>query len=447
MSTAGSTSGVFNFMHNPAAPAPKLFYGWIIAATAFFTFGLTVGLPYYNLPFFYDYFAKTFHWTAPQITLGFPLAALPSVIIAPLLIHRYSPRKLILCGCVLTAAAVICFGFMGPNIWIYWGIWVVFTVGYILAGPIPHQIIVAQWFRKNRGKAMGVIYVGVGLVGFLGSFIVAPLTEHLGFHHALMILGLLVLLAWPLVFFLLRDRPAEKGLFPDGAPTASEEISATPLTYRYLTSRYSFWLLLVGSTCSIGAIGSVNMLMKLVFQGHMTVAPSDPHFQTLLNSTWRAASMIILAASIVGRISIGSFSDYFSKKWVMTISYFLSAFTIPILLSVAPPQTPWVFATLFGIAMGADYMLIPLMAAEQFGVTSLARAMAVILPANTIGQTWFPYFTAVLKQHFGNYTIPMYIVLGVALLSGICIALLPKPEARSETKPNSVSQLSKPQPA
>src|SRR5579875_452270 len=207
MSMAGFTSGVFKFMPNPTAPPSKLFYGWIIAATVFFTFGLTVGLPYYNLPFFYDYFAKTFHWTAPQITLGFPLAALPSVIIAPLLIHRYSPRKLILCGCVLTAAAVICFGLMGPSIWIYWGIWVVFTVGYILAGPIPHQIIVAQWFRKNRGKAMGVIYVGVGVVGFLGSFIVAPLTEHLGFHRALMILGLLVLLAWPLVFFLLRDRP------------------------------------------------------------------------------------------------------------------------------------------------------------------------------------------------------------------------------------------------
>ena len=416
-------------MQKTAAP-PKLFYGWVIAATVFFTFGLTVGLPYYNLPFFYDYFGKAFHWTAPQITLGFPLAALPSVLIAPLLIHRYSPRKLILCGTLLTAGALICFGFMGPNIWIYWAIWVIFTTGYILAGPIPHQIIIAQWFRKNRGKAMSVIYVGVGVIGFLGSFLVAPLTEHIGFHHALMILGALVLLAWPLVFFVLRDRPSEKGLFPDGAATASAEISATPHSYRFLVSRYSFWLLVIGSTCSIGAIGAVNMLMKLVFQGHMTIPQSDPQFQPLLNATWRAASMIILAASIVGRIAIGAFSDHFSKKWVMAISYFLSASTIPILLSVAPPATPWLFATLFGVAMGADYMLIPLMAAEQFGVTSLARAMAIILPANTIGQTWFPYFTAVLKQHYGNYTIPMYVVFSVAAISGVAIALLPAPEAR-----------------
>ncbi len=415
--------------------AGKLFYGWIVTAAAFVTLGLAVGLPYYNIPFFYDYFAKAFHWTTPQITLGFPLAALPTVLIGPLLIHRFSPRKLILCGTVLTCGGLIWFGLMGPNVWIYRGIWVIFTTGYILSGPIPHQIIIAQWFRRNRGKAMGVIYVGLGFFGFLGSYVVKPLTENLDFHRALMILGGFVAFAWPLAFFVLRDRPAEKGLFPDGAAAPSAEISAHPFSYRFLVSRYSFWLLVLGSTCSIGAIGSVNILMKLVFQAHMTVPQSNPAFQTLLNSTWRAASMIILGSSIAGRIAVGTFSDHFSKKWVMTISYFLSAATIPMLLSVRPPASPWFFATLFGIAMSADYMLIPLMAAEQFGVTTLARAMAIILPANTIGQTWFPYFIAVLKQHWGNYTQPMYLVFGVALMSGIAIALLPAPERVQTREP------------
>ena len=62
---------------------------------------------------------------------------------------------------------------------------------------------------------------------------------------------------------------------------------------------------------------------------------------------------------------------------------------------------------LFGLAMGADYMLIPLMAAEQFGVNTLARAMAIILPANTIGQTWFPYFVSLLRENFGDYQVPL----------------------------------------
>lgn len=69
------------------------FYGWWIVATAVFTFGIAVGVPYYNLPFFYDYFQKTHHWKLEQITLGFPLAAALTLWIGPLLIPRFSPAN------------------------------------------------------------------------------------------------------------------------------------------------------------------------------------------------------------------------------------------------------------------------------------------------------------------------------------------------------------------
>jgi MFS family permease len=173
--------------------------------------------------------------------------------------------------------------------------------------------------------------------------------------------------------------------------------------------------------------------MKLVFKENMDPSITDPEqAQILLNSTWRSAQMIILASSIGGRLLIGGLSDKFNKKLVMTGSYFLSALTILLLITVRPPTTPWLFAILFGFAMGADYMLIPLMAAEQFGVNSLARAMAIILPANTLSQTWFPYLTSVLQNYFGNFTYPLYIVFAVGVMSGVSIALLPKREKDDE---------------
>ncbi len=181
--------------------------------------------------------------------------------------------------------------------------------------------------------------------------------------------------------------------------------------------------------CSIGSIGAVNFLMKLVFQENFDKSITDPNqAQMLLNATWQVASMTILMSSIGGRLLIGGFSDKFPIKWVMAISYFLSAATIPLLLAVRPPVNPWVFSILFGFAMGADYMLIPLMAAKQFGLTTLPRAMAIILPANTITQTGFPVLTAALQQYFGSYTTPLYIVFAVGILSGISISLLPKKE-------------------
>jgi MFS family permease len=115
--------------------------------------------------------------------------------------------------------------------------------------------------------------------------------------------------------------------------------------------------------------------------------------------------------------------------------------TIPLLLGVHPPAHPWVFSILFGFAMGADYMLIPLMAAEQFGVNSLPRAMAIILPANTIAQTGFPVIITFLQEYFGRFNTPMYVVFAVGLLSSISIALLPRKEKEEVTGPDILSSL------
>ena len=405
----------------------RAFYGWWITFACVITFGLSTGLPYYTKDFFYDYYARDFGWSRSQITLGFPIAALLTIWAGPLLIHRFSPRKLIIIGTGLTFVALTGFGLMGSSLPVYYLLWVVYTIGYIVSGPIPHQIVVSNWFRANRGKAMGMVYVGVGIIGALASFNVKILTGNFGFHTALMILGALMFLAWPVAWFVLKDRPSDVGQFPDGASEAPREMSVKSCTFQELLHSFPFWLLLLGSFCSIGSIGAVNSHMKFIFL--------DAGYQkgAQLDGAWSAAQTIILIASIAGRLSIGAFADKFSKKWVMTATYFIVAGTIPLLLMVKPPGTPLSFAIMFGFAMGADYMLIPLMAAEQFGVNSLPRAMAVILPVNTIGQTWFPYFVARLQEHYGSYANPMAAVFALAMLGALAIAVLPRHQKEDET--------------
>jgi MFS family permease len=219
------------------------------------------------------------------------------------------------------------------------------------------------------------------------------------------------------------------GLFPDGEAVAPAEHARAAHSFAYLLSRRDFWLLVAGSVCSIGAIGAINQHMKLVFR--------DAGFanQTLLNLTWSHAAVSISVSSIVGRVLIGTLADKLPMKHVMTATYFIVAATIPMLLVVKPPQQPYGFAILFGFAMGADYMLIPLMAARQFGVNSLARAMAIILPVNTIGQTWVPEAVSVLRERFGSYSVPLYAVLGLAILGAIAIALLPKQRGLDDVVP------------
>ncbi len=408
---------------------PKSFYGkWIVVASCL-TFGISVGLPYYNMPFFYDYYKNAFHWQLHDITLGFPLAALLTLWVGPLLVPRFSPRKLLIAGTGLTLLSFVGFSQMTGNIAVYYFLWFVYTFGYILCGPIPHQIMVSHWFRRNRGSAMGIVYVGVGLVGAITSKrLVPPLTNATSFRTTLLVIGLVMLAAWPIAIFMLKDRPSDIGQFPDGDETAHADSGIEPRSFAYLLRRGSFWLLLIGSLCSIGAIGAVNQHMKLVF--------ADQGFtnQTQLNTEWGTAQSWILWSSIAGRLLIGRFSDTLPMKWVMTATYFIVAASIPLLLSVHPSGNPYLFAIVFGFAMGADYMLIPLMAAKQFGVNSLARAMAVILPVNTIGQTWVPLGVSLLRERFGSYAVPMDVVLVVAAIGAVAILMLPRDEVASRTR-------------
>jgi MFS family permease len=405
----------------------KRFYGWWITAAAFLTFGFAVGLPYYSMPFFYDYYQKAFGWSRSDITLGFPLAAVLTLWVGPVLIPRFSPRKLIVVGTGLTFLAFVGFSQMTGSLPLYYFLWFVYTVGYIISGPIPHQIIISQWFRKKRGTAMGIVYVGVGLVSALGTYIVTPLTHWLNFHGALLVCGCFLFIAWPLAIFVLRDKAADKGQYADGDTMPPAENKIVAKTFGELMSQRSFWLLMIGSFCSIGSIGAINQHMKFVFK--------DAGFtnQDTLNALWSISSVVIAWSSVSGRLLIGKFADMFPMKYVMTATYFIVAAAIPLLLGVKPSTNPYVFALVFGFAMGADYMLIPLMAARQFGVNSLARAMAIILPVNTIGQTWVPYGVSWLREHYGNYDVAMGAVLGLAVIGAVAIAILPKGGAEQDT--------------
>jgi len=268
---------------------------------------------------------------------------------------------------------------------------------------------------------MGIVYVGNGLMGSAGSLMVAPLTDRFGYRAALVVLGGMVMICWPVAMGILRDKPAEAGQFPDGDSAAHFEARAESPTFASLMVSGSFWLLLIGSFCAIGAVGAINFHMKFVFldEGFSKGAIAD--------ATWRTASVLVLWSSVAGRLMVGALADRFSKKLVMTATFALVASTIPLLLAVRPGRVGWLygFAVAFGIGLGADYMLVPLMAAEQFGINSLSRAMAVILPVNTIGQTWLPYWVSLLLDRSGSYAMPMGVVLAVAIAGALSIAVLP----------------------
>jgi MFS family permease len=422
----------------------KSFRGWWMVAACFITFGLSTGIPYYNLVFFFDYFRDDHSWPVSFVTLGAPIAVLLTIWVGPTIVPRVSPRKLIVIGTGLTCLAFQGFAHLSGAEWEYYACWCLYMVGYFLSGPIPHQIIISNWFKKKRGRAMGIAYVGVGVFGGVPPLILPWLAKQMPYTQVLQLIGFLILLAWPLALFFLKNKPEDVGEFPDGEAPAVESTapesdvakaepkvdSSAPITLGELSKRMAFWLLLIGSAASIGSIASVNFHMKFVFeyQGFTEQAQRD--------AVWGMAQSAILFASIAGRLLVGWLADKFSRKTVMVVTYFVVAAAIPSLFLVRPGHDiiVYIFAIIFGFAMGADYMLIPLMAADQFGLKSLARAMSAILPSDTIAQFWMPNLIARLRDFLvGNYTQAMLVVFGVAFVGAIAIGLLPRhPEEHTE---------------
>jgi MFS family permease len=417
----------------------KGFYGWWIVAACFFTFGVSTGFPYYNIAFFFDYFRDDHGWPINIVTLGAPIAVLLTIWAGPIIVPRVSPRLLIIVGTGMTFIAFQWFARLSGETWEYYACWCVYMIGYFLAGPIPHQIIISNWFKVKRGRAMGITYVGVAVIGSFGNKIGPYLASQMPYTEALKWMGFLLLTAWPVAIFMIKDRPEDVGQLPDGAtePVPAAAAAANPgpkqvqraKTFGELLAKPSFWYLLIGSAASIGSIAAVNFHMKFVFEEQGFTS------QAARNQIWSTASFWVLWTSIAGRLLAGYLADRYSRKYVMLVTYLVVALAIPALFLVTPQQHSFVylFALVFGFAMGADYMLIPLMAADQFGLSSLPRAMSAILPTDTISQFWFPNFIARLRDAMGAYPQAILVVFATAFVGAVAIALLPKHADKDET--------------
>src|SRR6187397_441342 len=208
---------------------------WIVAG-CFLTFGVASGFPYYNIAFFFDYFRTDHGWTQQAITLGAPIAVLLTIWAGPLLVPRFSPRWLIVAGTGLTFCAFQWFAHLGGSRTEYYAAWCVYMLGYFLAGPIPHQVILSNWYKKGRGRAMGLAYVGGAALGAAGNKLSPYLVARMEYTEALKLMGFVLLLAWPIAFFVLKDRPEDIGQHADGeaGSVSAEELAAAPLPFATL---------------------------------------------------------------------------------------------------------------------------------------------------------------------------------------------------------------------
>ena len=386
-----------------------------VTATAFAALFAVVGLALYGLPLYYDFMVRDLGWSRKMVTSGNALSKLavgPAFgFVAGWIVDRFGPRRLMMAGIVMAGGALIGLG-ASTAVWTFYVFYFFNALGYVCGGPLPNQVLLSQWFDRARGKAMGIAYLGIGIGGALVPLLANRLTQQFGWRGSLQALGvLIVLIAFPLAY-LVRERPvdAQADLGARGA-APRDRASLRPI----LTSP-AFYLLALGSMCSIAAVGGTNQHLKLFLSLDRQYSQRDA----------AAIISLVLTVSIAGRMLMGWLADRAPRKYVMLLIYLLVAASIPLLLVSGSRPAMYMFAVVFGLGLGGEYMIIPLMAGELFGVQVLGRVMGIVLTADGVAEATAPFLVSVLRDRNGTYDVAFFALVGAAVVGAAAIAVLPR---------------------
>jgi len=104
-------------------------------------------------------------------------------------------------------------------------IWYNISLFFVRLLVVPLQMggfmLCANWFIKYRGRVMGIITAGSPLFSIVGVSILTWVYTTLGaINMAYTVFGIIIIVLGVLIFLLLRDKPEDIGLFPDGSDHA-----------------------------------------------------------------------------------------------------------------------------------------------------------------------------------------------------------------------------------
>ena len=191
------------------------------------------------------------------------------------------------------------------------------ALGYVMAGPLPSQVLLSQNFKEKRGTAMGIAYLGIGLGATFGPQVTKLLLNRFGWRTALEVLGaLIVVIGLPLVLAIRPRRHHPHRVRPRAPRAPIDRVLKNP----------AFYLLALGSFASVGAVGGTMQHLMV----YMSLDQHRPQGQALNIMSW------VAGVSLVGRVGAGWLADRVGPKRVMLVVYAFVASGAAML--VAGPQ-------------------------------------------------------------------------------------------------------------
>jgi len=406
----------------------RIFFGWWIVLAAYCIQILNGGLLFHAFSAYILPLQAEFGWSRVALSGVFSMVRAESGILGPLqgwLIDRYGPRPMMRLGILLFSAGFVLFSRM-DSLFTFYLSFAVIALGSSLGGFMPIATTITNWFARRRATALGITMTGMGTGGLLIPLVVWCLSTS-GWRLTALVSGLLILVIGLPATQLMRHKPEQYGLLPDGAaaeedeeerPAAASRKSDDPgFTARQALRTPAFWLLSIGHGSALFVVGTA-----LVHQ--------IPHMVKGIGLSEKAAAAnvsLLLALAIAGQLGGGYVGDRVDKRLGMFVCMWMHALAMVVFAFATSQTGATLFAVLHGTAWGVRGTLINAIRADYFGRASFATITGFASMIIMIGMTTGPLFAGFLYDLTGDYQTAFLILAGLAAMGSIAIFLARKP--------------------
>ncbi|MCB2077772.1 MAG: MFS transporter [Novosphingobium sp.] len=343
--------------------------------------------------------------------------------VAGWLIDRLSVRLLVPAGAVMIMAGFLAIA-TTDRLWMI-ALMLAFPVafGAGLAGMITGSALTSRWFRRRRGRALGIYAMASSLAGLAITPASAAAIEALGWRSALIAQGfVLCVLIVTFGLVLMRDQPSAEQLRVEIDPNESgteKPLEGRVWTAKDLLRERNFYLIVI----AMGIVFASDGVLVVSMVPHM----SDQGISLT------AAALVVSAQS--ASATFGKFVVGFLSERISIIRIYGVVVACHLLLLALYLTWPgyWIMvmaSAVIGIAVGGVVPVKFIMLSKAFGSRSFAYIMGLATVISQIFSAIALYLAGVSYDRAGNYSVAF-----IAMMLAVTISFLLASQARFDQAP------------
>jgi MFS family permease len=379
------------------------------------------GVQYYAITVFLRPMEDEFGWSRSQTTGAFSLALLVSGLAAIPIgrwLDRHGARLLMTAGSVAATLLVLAWSRV-DHLWVFYAIWA--GLGLTMAATFyePAFVAITHWFSRRRSRALTLLTLGGALASLIFIPLANQLVERYGWRDALVILALLMgAVTIPLHALVLRRKPSDLGLLPDGKPpppdepgTASVRPPITSSTLREAIRGSAFWWL--------AAAFFLAMLATVATGIHLIPSLTDRGFDAGFAA---AVTGALGAMSFVGRVIFGPLAEQLPRQWTTALIFALQAIGLIVLLASSGKAGVILFVLLFGMG-GAVTPARAALLADYYGPAEYGAISGVMAFLLTLARAIAPLGASLLHDAAGGYDPVFWTLAAFCALAAVFVLI------------------------